>query len=195
MRLEELLNGRPPTAFSAAQLADRAQSRWDRSQLDEAYVLFRAAAEAAPRETGPDRSVVYLAKAAMTRHEAGDEETARRLFDYVLAFDWRSSGPALLSDAHVVEWAYVARLERARDPATFDALYVKAAKHCAELGWSFPRIHSKQDVVIDRAVKVGADRIVRALVDRIANRRPQSQLVRDRLQQVQRWLDTRPPPG
>jgi hypothetical protein len=134
-----------------------------------------------------------VARAAMIRHEAGDEETARHLFDQVIAFDWRSAGTALLSDAHVVEWAFAARLERVRDPTTFHGLYAKAVQRCGELGWSFPRIHPKQDVLLERAVKLGCVPVVRVLLERIANRRPQSRLTRDRLQEVQSWLDARTP--
>lgn len=186
-----MLNGRPVGTFSAAQLADRAQNRWDRGQLVAATLLFEAAAEASQRDSGPDRSIVYLARAAMTRHEVGDIANARKMFDAVIDFDWLSAGPALLGDSHVVEWAFVARLQTATDPHTFQALYAKAVARCAELGWAFPRIHPKQELLLEHAVSLGCVPVVRVLLERIRGRRPLSRATQDRLQQVQSWLEAR----
>jgi hypothetical protein len=191
LELEQLLNGQHPSSFSAAQLAERAQNRWDRGQLGEAAVLFEAAAEAASRDSGPDRTIVYVARAAMTRHLADDRDTARQQFEQVIRYDWAAGGPALMVDSHVVEWAFAAQLEEATDWHTFKATYARAVARCAELGWGFPRIHPKQDLLVERAVALGCDPVVEVLLPKIEARRSLGQAAKDRVREIREWLEAR----
>lgn len=195
MDVRQLLNGRPADAFSAAELASKAQARWDRNDYLAAATLFLAASERARGESGPDRTVVYIGRAATTLHLAGNRAEAAPMFDSVIGYDWVRAGPQLMVDAHVVEWAFAAQLETAETAEAFRALYAKAERRCAELGWVFPRIHPKQDAVLDRAVQLGCVDLAERLVARIETRRPLTRETADWVRDVRKWIEARKAPS
>lgn len=153
--LQDLLGKKAPGKFTAAELAGKAHWRWNREQYLEAAVLFDAAAvlsaqeiQRAPQDR--DNTFNYRVRSGVTFRLAGHIQRAWPMLLEATTFDWDAAG--IPEDSHFTEWAFVEMLivvAQAQDRAGFAKLFWQAVARCNEIDSPFPRIHPKQELLLD----------------------------------------------
>jgi hypothetical protein len=192
-RARELLKERPTSPLTAYAVASKAHRRWDLGQHAEAALLFCVACERAAEEFSGGRSQVdqspnYFVRAAINFDLAGSHDIAEPMLHEATKLDWSALG--LPNDSHMTEWAFVHLLLSRRDGPRehFVELFDKATARCRELGWTFPKIHPKQEALLAAALEFGEERIARALIELISARRPISRDARALLRRASELL-------
>jgi len=166
MTLTELLNGKPPEAFSSDQLRGKAHWRWDRDQHYAAFLLFDASWERGRVEGDETSANASRSRAAITLHQSGrnPDEAGERL-DAVLRY--YEAHPVRTDDRHFVEWVATALLERqlTRDPAGFSAAFWRLREPCAAAGRAnYPWIRPQRVQIAGWAEEAGARDVLRYLL-------------------------------
>jgi hypothetical protein len=175
--LRDLLGNRAPEKLSAKQLAGKAYWRWRRKQYLEAAVLFEAAAtrsadEARLAKPARDNTFNYRVRSGVTYRLAGEIERAWPILVEATTFDWQAAG--IVEDSHFTEWAFVEMLcvlAKANDKDGFSKLFWQAVARCAELDSPFPRIQSKQELLLELCQQLGLVKELANVVPRIETQR------------------------
>ncbi len=187
--LADLLKGKDETEYSAYDIESKAHNRWSKKQFRPAALLFEAAARVSLSENG-DRCqfLNYQSRAGICYSQGGKLEKAKPLLKKSIEADWIGAG--LEKDMHMIEWCYVELLcnESQTDAKEFDSLFEKAKAHCANLGWVFPKIHPKQEALLEVAVSLGLDTRAAEIVSLIRSRKPISRATRARLKEIEASL-------
>jgi hypothetical protein len=153
--LRELLRKKSSEKFSARELGNKAHWRWNRGEHLKAAVLFSAAAARSAEEvrtapTSRDNTFNYRVRAGVTFRLAGEVERAWPILVEATTFDW--NGARIPEDSHFTEWAFVEMLQvmaEKQDRRAFSELFWQAVARCEELGAPFPRIHPKQELLLE----------------------------------------------
>ena len=192
-----LLKEKAKAPLSSADIAAKAHRRWDLNQHPEAALLFclafeRAHAEIAVQPDSTSQAPNYFVRAAINFNIAGDAATAGPMLTEVTQMDWQKLG--LPNDSHMSEWAFEQLLLNQKTSApAFAALFEQAVLRCRELGWEFPKIHPKQELLLQTAITLNLPTVVRRLVDLILKRRPISRDTRNLLQSAESYLAQQAP--
>jgi hypothetical protein len=170
--LEDLLGGKPATAFASRTLGRKAHWRWNKGQLHEAFVLFDAAMQRARAEGDRNDARSWANRAAVTLFRSKRDPAAARARLRAVIDHYRSNASDI-NDRHFVDWAMTSLLEDAADQASSAAAFTKAYRagvaevtpllrdHWSDRSAPFPRIHVER--LIDAARRVGALDIVAEL--------------------------------
>jgi hypothetical protein len=124
-------------------------------------VLFEAAAlrsagEARQSVPRRDNTFNYRVRAGVTYRLAGENERAWPILVEAATFDWQAAG--IPEDSHFAEWAFVEMLcvlADARDQNRFSEVFWQAVARGEEIGLPFPRIHPKQELLLDLCEQLG----------------------------------------
>ena len=189
-----LLKEKPGVTLSSFDVASRAHRRWDLKQTLEAAWLFCLAYERAQQEAPgdkPSQCPNYFVRAAITFNQAGETAIAEPMLRAATQLDWIALG--LPHDSHMCEWAFEQLLlnQRQGSPENFRSLFTEATTRCQELGWDFPKIHPKQEALLQIAVEMDLPDIAKPLMQRIRQRRPLSKAAKAQLEMAQQWLDAK----
>ena len=173
--LRDLLGKDPPERFSPDELGRKAHWRWDRGHYLEAAVLFEAAAlraaEEARRAPHRDNTFNYRVRSGVTYRLAGENERAWPILVEATTFDWQAAG--IPEDSHFTEWAFVEMLcvlAEAQDKRGFSEVFWRAVARGEEIGLPFPRIHPKQELLLDVCEQLGLSRELARVVASIEAR-------------------------
>jgi hypothetical protein len=153
--LSQLLRKQPPEKFNSRELSRKAHWRWDRDQFLAAAVLFQAAAQRSAEEFAlagsvRDKSFSYRIRAGVNFRLAGEIVQAWPILLEATTFDWQAAGTS--NDEHLTEWAFLEMLivfaaEGRREE--FARTFWQAVARVDELGSFFPKIHPKQELLLD----------------------------------------------
>ena len=187
--LSDLLQGKAETELSSYDIESKAHNRWSRKQFQAAALLFEAAARVCKLEDGDETSssgrfLNPYCRAGICYSQGGDIARARPFLEEAINADWIGAG--LENDKLMIEWCYVELLhhEAKINPDSFASLYSKAKAHCANLGWTFPVIHPKQELLMELAVDLDLKDIALEIVSLIKQRKPVSRPIRARLKEI-----------
>jgi hypothetical protein len=197
--LSMLLKQQPLGRFSAKQLGRKAHWRWDRDQYLNAAVLFSAAAIRSAEEArvlAPlrDNTFNYHIRAGVTFRLAGEYERAWPLLLEATTFDWKAAG--IPEDDHFTEWAFVdllSILAEREDRHEFSRLFWQAVARCQELDSPFPRVHPKQELLLDLCERLGLSEELAHVIQRIETQRTPSKQLAQRIAQLKAALPTSSP--
>lgn len=171
--LRRLLKKKSVDDFSAEELGRKAHWRWNRGEHLEAAVLFDAAAVRREREvrlapTSRDNTFNYRVRAGVNFRMAGEVERAWPILMEATTFDWDAAG--LPEDSHFTEWAFVEMLQvmaENDDRSRFSELFWRAVTRCDELGFAFPMIRPKQELLLETCVRLGLRMELARVIERI----------------------------
>ena len=190
LSLAELLKGKDEQDFSAYDIGSKAHYRWSKKDYTSAATLFEAASRVAKVEHESNRVesnqfLNYYCRAGICYSMGGDIDKAKPILENTIDSDWLAAG--LSKDLHMIEWCYFELLahEEITNPDSFEALFQKAKKHCEVLGWAFPRIHPKQESLLEIAVDLGLRDIAMDIISLIKSRKPISRQTRSRLKEIE----------
>jgi hypothetical protein len=158
--LLRLLKKKPPERFAAKKLAGKGYWRWNRGENLEAAVLFDAAAirsveEVRQARPARDNTFNYRVRAGVNFRLAGEYERAWPILVKATTFDWQAAG--IPEDSHCTEWAFfelLSVLAERGDTAGFTKLFWQAVQRGEELKFPFPRIHTKQEQLLDQCQRM-----------------------------------------
>jgi hypothetical protein len=183
-----LLGKKPLSQFAAEKLSGKAHWRWNRGELLEAAVLFDAAATRSADEVrrarpARDETFNYRVRAGVTFRLAGEYERAWPILLEATTFDWHAAG--IPEDLHFTEWAFVEMLcvlaERG-DAAGFSKLFWQAVQRGQTLGFPFPSIHPKQELLLELCQQMSLAPELAHVVSRVKDQR--GKLPRDLAQRI-----------
>lgn len=172
--LQALLKSKDENTFTSEQLSSKAHWRWNKGQFIEAAVLFEAAYRRCIIETGhqlPNRSFDYRVRAGVTFNLAGEVERAWPILEEATKYDWNSAGNP--EGSHFTEWAFVEMLStfvNQNNPEHFCDLFWKAVTRCHELGYAFPSIYPKQELLLNYCDQLGLEKELIHVIERLKGR-------------------------
>lgn len=187
--LSSLLGKQSPEQLTSEELSRKAHYRWDRKQYLEAAVLFEAAAarcaEEVRLEPPPrDNTFVYRVRSGVLYRMAGEVEIAWPILLEATTFDWQAAG--IPEDDHFTEWAYVEMLcvhAATQNKQEYLQLFWQAVTQSRSSGGTFPRIHPKQELLLDHCEYLGLVKELTHVIERIEARKI-SRPLKQRLKQL-----------
>ncbi len=194
--LNSLLGKRSAEYFSAAELGRKAHWRWDRGQYLEAAVLFEAAALRSAQEVRlvrpeRDNTFNYRIRSGVTFRLAGQYDRAWPILVEAITFDWQAAG--IPEDRGFTEWAFVDMLcilAEKQDTQGFSSLFWQAVARGEELGFHFPHIHPKQELLLDLCEQLGLSAELVHVIECIEAQRKMSRRLKLRVSQLKSNIES-----
>lgn len=188
-KLQDILSINEQNTLNSFDIATKAHNKWNRKEHFSAAILFNLAAKKARLEFEKGLSEVnnemnYVCREAYNLFEAGYIENALPLLTKTCDYDWNANG--LHNDNHMVEWAYTYKLIAASgDINKFKLLFDEAVVRCNKIGRIFPKIHPKQEILLDIAINLNEKDIITYIVELIKKRKPISKDLRTKLKKIE----------